>query len=234
MIDLRDELRELGRGMTAVPSDDLADVVLARVGAPVGRTRTWRRWVAALAALIAAIAVSAAVSAPVRAAISHVFRFGGVEVHHGQGPAPVPSPTLPGEHPTDVAAAERQVRFTVRTPAALGLPTSITVSERRVVTLRYSSASGPVQIDEFNGSLGPMWDKYMMAGDAQRVDVNGHDGLWFPQPVTLVYVLPNGSQDPRSARLTNGTLVWIDGAITYRMDGIQPLRAALDVARGMS
>jgi len=234
MTDLRDELRELGRGMTAVPRDDLAELVLVSIGAPAVRTRKWRRWLATFAALIAAIGVSAAVSAPVRAAISHVFRFGGIEVHHGQGPAPARSPVLPGQHPTDIAAAQRQVGFAVRVPRALATPASVRVSDRGIVSLRYSLPSGPVQIDEFAGGLGPMWDKYLMGGGAQRVDVNGHDGLWFAQPVLLVYVLPNGSDDPRSARLTNGTLVWTEGAITYRLDGIRPLSAALDIARGMS
>ena len=68
MTDLRDELRELGRGITVEARDDMADRVLAAISVPATRrTRKWRRWVAALAALLAAVGVSAAVSAPVRA-----------------------------------------------------------------------------------------------------------------------------------------------------------------------
>jgi hypothetical protein len=234
MTDLPEELRELGRGMAVAPRDDLADLVLARIGAPSRRARIWRRWLAALAALIATIGVSAAISAPVRAAISHVLRFGGVEVRHGQGPTPARTPVLPGQHPADLAAAQQQVGFVVRVPSALGTPTSVIVSDGRVVSLRYARPAGPAQIDEFPGDLGPMWDKYMMSGTAQRIDVNGHDGLWFEQPVTLVYVLPDGSEYRASARQTNGTLVWTDGEITYRLDGIRPLSAALDIARGMT
>jgi hypothetical protein len=234
MIDLRDELRELGRAITVEAPDDLADVVLARITRPAARTRKWRRWVAALAALLAAVGVSAAISAPVRAAIIHVLGFGGTEVRFEPGPTPAPSPALPGEHPADLAAAGREVGFAVRAPKALGVPASITVAEGRVVSLRYSLPSGPAQIDEFAGSLGVMWDKYAASGMAQRVKVNGHDALWFAEPVTLVYVPPNGVEDPGSARQTNGTLIWTEGNVTYRLDGIRPLDAALAVARGMS
>ena len=233
MTDLRDEMRELGRGITVEARDDLADLVLAAVGVPRPHTHKWRRWVAALAALLAAVGVSAAISAPVRATIIHVFSFGGTEVRNAPGPAPASSPALPGTHPADLAAAEREVGFAVRVPPALGSPVAITVSDGRVVSLRYAQPSGPVQIDEFAGNLGPLWDKYVAGGVAQRVDVNGHDGVWFDKPTTLVYVWPDGSEDSASARRTNGTLIWTDGNISYRLDGVRPLNAALAVARAM-
>jgi hypothetical protein len=233
MIELSDELRALGRGLTVQPRDDLAERVLAGIDEPASRTAKWRRWVAAVAALLAAVGVSAAVSAPVRAAISDVFGFGGVAVRPEPGPAPAVSPILPGEHPTDVAAAGAEVGFTVRVPAVLGTPDSVTVADGRVVSLHYTTPGGPVQIDEFAGNLGVMWDKYASAGMARRVTVGGHDGLWFEQPVTLVYVGRDGYEDLASARKTDGTLVWIDGDLTFRIDGVRPLDAALDAARSM-
>ena len=36
-----------------------------------------------------------------------------------------------------------------------------------------------------------------------------------------------------SARLTDGTLIWTEGIITYRLDGVRPLTAALALASGM-
>jgi hypothetical protein len=233
MTDLRDELRELGRGITVETREDLADLVLAAIRVPSRRTPTWRRWVAALAALLAAIGVSTAVSAPVRGAITHVFGLGGTEVHRQPGPPPASNPALPGTHAADLAAAERQVGFAVRVPRTLGEPASITVSDRRVVSLHYASPSGPVQIDEFPGNLGVLWEKYIAGGLAQRVEVNGHDAVWFDKPTTLVYVLPDGSDDSGSARRTDGTLIWTEGLITYRLDGVRPLAAALAVASGM-
>ena len=118
-------------------------------------------------------------------------------------------------------------------PRALGEPDSITVSDRRVVSLRYTLPSGPVQIDEFRGNLGVLWEKYIAGGLAQHVDVNGHDAVWFDKPTTLVYVLPDGSEDSGSARRTDGTLVWTEASITYRLDGVRPLAAALALASGM-
>ncbi|HEU0238210.1 MAG TPA: hypothetical protein VFR11_02870 [Micromonosporaceae bacterium] len=230
MTDVRDELRELGRGIAVTARDDLSDLVLARISAPGRRTHKWRRWLAALGALLAAVGVSAAVSAPVRATIAQVFRFGGTEVHSGVGPTPVASPSLPGASRTDLAAAGRDVGFVVRTPAALGPPDSVTVVGHRVVELRFSRPSGPVQLDEFVSDSDIMFDKYTMSGLAQRVDLNGRDAFWFELPTTLVYVLPDGVAAPESARLTNGTLLWMVDGVTYRLDGVRPLAAALAVA----
>jgi hypothetical protein len=233
MTDLRDELRELGRGITVEARDEMADLVLGAISVPRQRTHKWRRWMAALAALLAAVGVSAAVSAPVRGAITHVFGFGGTEVRREPGPPPASNPALPGTHAADLAAAEREVGFAVRVPRALGVPASVTVSDRRVVSLRYALPSGPVQIDEFRGDLGVLWEKYIAGGLAQRVEVNGHDAVWFDKPTTLVYVLPDGSEDSGSARQTDGTLVWTEGNITYRLDGVRPMAAALGLASGM-
>jgi hypothetical protein len=234
MTELPDELRALGRGLTAQAPDGLADRVLASIATPAARTGRWRRWVAAFAVLLAAVGVSAAVSAPVRAAIVHVFRFGGVEVRQEPGPAPASSPALPGEHATDLAVAGREVGFPVRVPTALGAPDSVTVADGRVVSLHYARPNGPVRIDEFAGSLGVMWEKYAGSGIARHVAVNGHDGLWFDGQVTLVYVGSDGTQLPGSVRQTDGTLIWLDGGLTFRLDGVRPLDDALAIAGTMN
>jgi hypothetical protein len=230
MTELPDELRALGRGMAVAAPDDLADRVLAGIAAP-RRPAWWRRLIAALAVVLAGVGVTVAVSAPVRAAIVHVLRFGGVEVRPTPGPTPASSPALPGDHRTDLAGAAREVGFTVRVPAGLGPPDSVTVADRRVVSLRYAVPGGTVRIDEFAGNLGVMWEKYA-AGTARRVTVNGHDALWFDGQVTVVYVDASGQEVPGSARTTDGTLIWTDGALTFRLDGVRPLDAALAVAAG--
>jgi hypothetical protein len=231
MTDLPEELRALGRGLTVRASEDLADRVLAGIAAAPARTRWWHRWLAGLVVLVAAVGVSVAVSAPVRATIAHALRFGGVEVRPGPGPSPAASPALPSAHPTDLPGASRVVGFPVRVPAALGAPGSVTVADGRVVTLTYSAPA--VRLDEFAGDLGPMWDKYLNGGVAQQVDVDGRQALWFDDKVTLVYVGPDGSEVLGSARDSNGTLVWTEGTVTYRLDGVRPLAAALDVARSL-
>jgi hypothetical protein len=229
-LSLPDELRALGRGLTARARDDLGDRVLAGIAATPARTRWWRRWLAGLVVLVAAVGVSAAVSAPVRAGIVHALRFGGVEVRPGPGPSPAASPVLPSAYPTDLPGAARVVGFPIRVPAALGAPGSVTVADGRVVTLTYP---GSVRLDEFAGNLGVLWEKYVAGGVAQRVDVNGHEALWFADRVTLVYVDANGSQLPGSARTSSGTLVWTEGTVTYRLDGLRPLDAALAAAASL-
>jgi hypothetical protein len=166
-------------------------------------------------------------------------------VRPGPGPSPAASPALPGEHPTDLPGAARVVGFPVKVPAALGPPGSVTVADGRVVSLLYparagsaspggtASPGGAVRLDEFVGNLGPLWEKYLGGGMAQRVDVDGHEALWFEDDVTLVYVDPNGGEVLDSARDTSGTLVWTEGTVTYRLDGVRPLSAALAVARSM-
>jgi hypothetical protein len=230
-LSLPEELRALGRGLTVRASEDLADRVLAGIAAAPARTRWWRRWLAGLVVLVAAVGVSVAVSAPVRATIAHALRFGGVEVRPGPGPSPAASPALPDAHPTDLPGASRVVGFPVRVPAALGAPGSVTVADGRVVTLTYSAPG--LRLDEFAGNLGYLWDKYLDGGVAQRVDVDGHPALWFDDKVTLVYVGPDGSEVPGSARDSSGTLVWTEDTVTYRLDGVRPLAAALDVARSL-
>jgi hypothetical protein len=234
MTELPDELRALGRGLAGQPRADLAGRVLAELDAARPHTPPrWRRWLATLVALLAALAVSAVIAAPVRAAIVHAFRFGGVEVRQEPGPTPAASPLLPGEHATDLTAAAREVGFTIRTPRALGSPDSVTVADGRVVSLFYTGPDGPVRLDEFAGDLGVLWEKYMATGGAQRMEVNGHAAYWFDQPVTLLYAGPDGTTLPGSARQTNAMLIWTDGPVTLRLDGIRhgPVTFRLDGIR---
>jgi hypothetical protein len=231
--DLAEHLRAVGRGISVRVPDDLADRVLAEISvAPAKRTTTWRRWGAGLVAFAVAAGLSVAVSAPVRAALGHVFGFGGVEVRVGPGPAPASTPSLPGVHRTDIESAQREVGFRIRVPSVLGEPELVTVADGRVVSLHYTTRGGPVRIDQFAGHVGAMWTKYAQ-GPAQLTTIDGVRALWFQEPATLVYIDARGLEYTESARLTNGSLVWMDGGVTLRLDGVRPLDAALAVARSM-
>jgi hypothetical protein len=232
--ELPQRLRALGRAVSARLPDDLADRVLADLAAvPPKRGVPWRRWIAAFASLIVALGVSLAISAPVRAAFLSVLGFGAVQVREEPGPAPAATPVLPGEHRADIETAQREVGFRVRVPAALGPPDSVTVADGRVVSLHYLRGSSPIRIDEFAGDLGPMWSKFAQSV-ADGTTVNGHAALWFDGPVTLVYVDATGVERTESARQTDRTLVWVDGGLMFRLDGIGTLDAALAVARSMT
>jgi hypothetical protein len=233
--DLSEQLRALGRGLSARVPDDLAERVIAGIAeVPAKRTDRLRRWWAGLAALVVAAGATVAVSAPVRAALVQMFSFGGVEVRYAPGPAPASTPNLPGARRTDINSAQREVGFRVRVPSVLGEPESVTVADGRVVSLHYTQPAGPVRIDQFEGGLGTMWAKYIDARVAQVTTVDGLEALWFDEPVTLVYVDSAGVEREESSRLSNGTLVWKDGGLTFRIDGVRPLDAAIAVARSMS
>ena len=232
--DLPQRLRALGHAVSVRLPDDLADRILADVAAvPPRRGGPWRRWTASFGALLVALGVCLAISAPVRAALLSVFGFGSIQVREEPGPAPAATPVLPGERRTDIETAQREVGFRVRVPAALGPPDSVTVADGRVVSLHYLRDSGAVRIDEFEGNLGPMWSKYAQS-EADSTTVNGQEALWFGGPVTLVYVDAGGVERTESARQTDGTLVWVDGDLVFRLDGIGTLDAALAVARSMT
>lgn len=227
--ELADQLRELGRGLTVRVPEHMTDQVMADVYRSPVRHNWWRRWTAALAGIVGALGVTVAVSAPVRASLLEIFGFGGIEVHTGPGPVAAPSPTLPGEHRSDLATAQAEVGFRIRVPSVLGEPDFVTVTSGRLVSLHY----GHVRIDQFRGSPDRIWQKYV-EGAAQHTSVNGNEALWFDGPVTLVYVDANGVENLAAARRTEGSLVWMEGDLTLRVEGVQPLDAALAIARSMS
>jgi hypothetical protein len=231
--DVPEQLRALGRGLPVRLPDGLADRVLTEVAVtPARRTTRRRRWAAGVVALVAATGVSVAAAAPVRAALGYVLGFGGVQVREGSGPAPAPTPGLPGERRTDVETAQREVAFRIRVPAVLGEPDFVTVADGRVVSLHYAQPGGEVRIDEFEGGLGDMWAKYA-EGAAQLTTVGGLEALWFSDSVTLVYIDADGIERKESSRLTNGSLVWMDEGVTFRIDGLRPLESAVTVALSM-
>jgi hypothetical protein len=227
---LAEELRELGRTLPAPLPADLAGRVMAGIAGLPPHRRRWRRRIAGLLALLLAAVATVALATPVRAAVGRVLGFGGVRVHEQAGPSPRPGATLPGEHATDLAGAARVVGFPVRVPSALGAPDRVTVADGRVVSLYWSRPGGPVRLDEFAGDLGPYWEKYTALGAARAVTLNGHEALWFAEPVTLVYVAADGTELTDTARETTATLLWRDSPVTLRLDGVRALDEALAVA----
>ena len=185
------ELRAVARELEVPPTRDLTAAVRqqleegparnrpartgpARTGparprwrAPARRPR--RRAVLTALAVLAALAVVVIATPQGRAAISHVFRFDGVEIQpsQSQGPSQGPSPSpskrppapggasLPGEQRMSLAQARRQVSFPILVPAVLGQPGQVLVSDGgRVVSLIYLGRPyGQVRMDEFAGQV---------------------------------------------------------------------------------
>jgi hypothetical protein len=227
MPELSEELRLLG-GQLGTPAPDLADRVLTRLSHQTSRPSGWLRAAAVLVGLLVAVGLAAAVSPQVRAAIRTVFGVAGVDVLPGAGPTPAPTPVLPADHATDLAGAAREAGFAVRVPSGLGDPAQVRVADGRVVTLLYP---GGVRIEEFAGTLAIDYQKYIAGGVALPVSVGGDPGLWFEQPITLVYIDRDGIPHPESARQTAGhTLTWTAGALTLRIEGVPTRAGALALA----
>jgi len=189
----------------------------------------------ALVALVALLAVLIATPQG-RAAIAHVFRFAGVELRQGPGPARPPgsSASLPGQRRMSLERARHQAAFPILVPAALGRPGEVVVSDSgRVVSLIYRRTPyGLVRMDEFAGHLDqPMFEKFVHLSNVTEVQVNGTRGLWIKGPQELVYITRDGTPAVASARLTTGnTLIWGTRQVALRLEGNLGRTAALAVA----
>jgi hypothetical protein len=240
------ELRTVGRDLEVPPAGDLTAAVRQRLEVrPVRRrplpalgTGALRRrlvWRAVLVVVAALLAVLIATPQG-RAAIIQVFRFAGVELRQGPGPArsPASSASLPGERRMSLERARRLVSFPILGPAALGQPGDVVVSDGgRVVSLIYRGTPyGQLRIDEFAGHLDPVYfEKFVHFADVTEVEVNGAKGLWIKGPHELMYITRDGTPAIASARLTTGnTLIWGTGQVALRLEGNLGKTAALAIA----
>ena len=240
------ELRGLGRELAVPPASDLTATVRRRLegeaadrrhppapGAGVLRRRRlgWRAVVIVAAALLAVL-----IATPQgRAVIVHVFRFAGVELRQGPGPANAPThAALPGERQMSLVQARHHVSFPILVPAALGRPGEVVVSDSgRVVSLIYRrTPHGLVRMDEFAGHLDQIYfEKFVHASNVTKVEVNGAKGLWIKGPQELMYITRGGTPAVASARLTTGnTLIWATRQVALRLEGNLGKAAALTIA----
>ena len=240
------ELRAVGRELEVPPARDLTAAVRQRLEGqavrrhhkPALRTGALHRrlaWRAALA--VAAALLTVLIATPQgRAVISHVFRFAGVELRQGPGPARSPgsSASLPGQRQMPLDKARHQASFPILVPTVLGQPGEVVVSDGgRVVSLIYPRTPyGLVRLDEFAGHLDQIFfEKFVHLADVTEVEVNGTKGLWIKGPHELMYVTRDGTPAIASARLTTGnTLIWGTRQVALRLEGNLSKTAALAIA----
>jgi hypothetical protein len=229
--DLIAELRLLADHLDVPAPADQRAAVRARLARKKPR---WRIWViSALVALAGAVGAVAPARAAVVNAVGGLLRVAGIEVRT----APSSSVSLPA-HPSPLPSvqtvgleeARRKVQFPVLLPSTLGTPDSVTVAdENRVLTLTYS---GPVRLDEFDGTLSVLFLK--QTPNAVWVELAGSSAaLWLPEPHPVTYVDRNGVERTATAHLAGPTLIWQTGAVTYRLEGIKQPDEALAVARSL-
>ncbi|MCW2912045.1 MAG: hypothetical protein JWN52_113 [Actinomycetia bacterium] len=236
--ELEDELRVLGREVHVPAAPDLTASVRRRLERPhMARPHRFRaRWRVAVVTFAALIGLLA-VTPQGRAVVVRVLRFAGVELSQGAGPrlSPTSTPALPGEQRMSLDRARRLVAFPILVPAALGRPDEVVVSDGgRVLSLVYHrTASGQVRVDEFDGTLDPIYfQKFVYAEDTSAIEVNGRPGLWILRPHELMYIRRDGTADTASARLVTGrTIIWDTGRVAVRMEGTFEKTRALAIAR---
>jgi hypothetical protein len=238
--DLAAELRALGGWLDTPEPPDLRAAVRTRLtAADEPRVRRLpalrRRWLAAAAALLVALAL--AVLPPGRAAVAHavtgLLRFAGIEVHRGQPSVrPTPSP-LPSTRSAALDEARRRARFPVGVPARLGAPEQVLLADPgpdgapRVVSLLYA---GGVRLDEFDGRFEPGFEKSVAGPQTEWFEVAGRPALWLPDPHPLVYIDRQGVRHTETNRLAAASLIWTDGTVSYRLEGVPSAAEALAIA----
>jgi hypothetical protein len=229
--DLGAELRELAGWLEVAEPADQRAAVRARLVRPSPARHRVRRWIlAGVAAVVGTVAVVAPARAAVVEVVGSILRVAGIEVR--QEPVPGGLPERPSPLPSVRTAALDEARrvalFPVRAPAALGTPEQVVLADPddagapRVVTLTYRG--GAVRRDEFDGTVSPAFFK--SASDAQWVEIGSGPGIWLPGPHAVTYIDRDGVERTQTARLAGPTLIWTDGAVTYRLEGLPSLAEA--------
>ena len=89
-----------------------------------------------------------------------------------------------------------------------------------------------VRLDQVSGSLDPYFFKKYYP-DVDFVRVNGIESLWLLQAHPIVVLNPDGSERSESARLSGPALIWQNGDVTLRLEGIADLGSARAIAESM-
>ncbi|MGW5744642.1 hypothetical protein [Amycolatopsis sp. NPDC003861] len=236
-------LRELGDHLDVPPAPDVRAAVLARL--PARPRRTIPRWATVAAALLLVFAAAVTLSPAVRATVTDLLRFAGIELRSQPGPALRGQGLLPGERSVELTEARRLAPFPIAVPAALGEPDDVRIADdpARVVSLLYQSgpgrppaAAGPVavRLDEFDGRLGPVFEKFLGMSDGRQVGVAGTPAIWLDRPHELMYVDRAGQWRTETARLAAQSLIWQRSTVTFRLEGAFTLEDALRIAATVS
>lgn len=228
---LEDDLTAVAERVAVPPRPDLPEAVLARLDEPSGTRRRWTAAVAALATVVAGFALSP----QVRAFAVDLLEVAGIEISdEAPDSSPVPQQPLPSSRLSDLEQAAEEAAFPLSVPAALGDPDRVTVvDEGRVVSMTWRD--GTLVLDQFEGTLGPVFSKQVGDLDVVLVDVAGGLGAWIPGPHDLMYVDRDGEVVVATARLAGRTLIWGDSVVTFRLEGADlTRREALTITRSLT
>lgn len=224
---LETRLRELAHDVRVDVPAGLEAAVLARVSEPAPTPlRRLRRW---FVGLFLALLGAGAVASPVGASILEWFGFHGVNVVEGR-PSVTDEPTVPAELAgLSLDQAAELAGFTPLVPARLGDPDGVAVSaDRRLVSLSWGSGADTVRLDQFRGSIDPLFWKTVDTSAFVTVAVG--DALWLPTAHHVTVVADDGTRQQLAPRLAAPTLVWPQGVLTLRLEGDHDLQRAIKIA----
>jgi hypothetical protein len=212
-----------------------------------------RRILIAAVALLAAAAIVIAVPGS-RRALAQWLGFAGISIRHTQQhPASPPASGRPAElyagATVTLAEARAAMARHLRLPA--GLPAPAVVYLRRdgaavVVTLAYSAAPHlrptadtgyALILTEIARAGRPLFAKILAIGaNSVAVTVVGHRGVFIDGPQQIITLdntrLHQGQPEVHevAARASANTIIWTDGATTYRLEGDFGQHAAIALA----
>jgi hypothetical protein len=211
--------------------------------------RPGRRAIMVLAMCLALVALVLAVSPGARAAVTGWFHIRGVEITRVPPGRPAPSPvgtTLQLGHRTTLAAAQKQIRFSIGLPRyrTIGrpddiyiggpLPGQVALVYRARVGVPAAPTTGvALLITEFRADLavGILKKLAFMGTRIENTSVAGAQGVWLSgTPHFFGYAMPDGSVVTEPLRLAGNTLLWQRGDVTYRIEGQVPKDIAVRIA----
>jgi hypothetical protein len=229
---LEDELTRVAERVAPPVRTDLAEAVRARLDAPTPPRRRLVVLVAAAAVLVAGLGLSP----QVRAVAVDLLELAGIELSDDRpDSAPEPEQPLPGTRETDLDRAAAEAAFPLSAPDALAEPEQVRVADLgRVVSMEWRD--GRLVLDQFDGTVGPVFEKQVGEIDVVTVDLDGVPGWWVPEPHDLMYVDRDGEVVHATARLAGRTLFWESaGGVTLRLEGEQlTRRQAVAIARSVT
>jgi hypothetical protein len=240
------ELRELGRELVFPPVPDVAARVAERLRAEPGplRRRLFprRRLVLALAAVAVALAAAFAVP-PVRAALLDLIGIGGVTIERVDELPPVtPAADLGLGPEVSLAEARRGIDFAIKAPdpGAWGEPDAVylstTVPGGRVSLLYGSERRVRLLVTEFRGETAPDLMKKAITDrtSVEFVTVRGAPGYWLSgAPHAVIFRDANGEIREDEYRLARNVLLWVEGGVTYRLEGELDRATAFEIAESL-
>lgn len=120
--------------------------------------------------------------------------------------------------------------FPISIPAALGDPAEVRVSDGgRVVSLFWPG----LRLDEYDGGLQLVFRKDLGPPWPEETGVGAAKAQWIPAHHGLTYLPRGGGEAAVRPRPAGPTLIWQRGRVGLRLEGVEELGRALEIARSV-